>query len=135
MSGLLREPNGLCLVLVRLTTLFNLGASVSSYHSIPRTIYNYRDICSILEISLIAPCEGINFVVASWRKTWKGARRKFCRAILGSAYSYPSCLASAFDSDENPSPSSRHENGALRSSGTARAAGNEGLRRNAASSP
>ena len=98
-------------------------------------IYNYTDICSIPEILLIDSCKGINFVVASSRKTWKDAGRQFCRATVGSAYSYPSCLARALDSDENPSPSSRHENGALRSSGTAGAAGNEGLRRNAASSP
>jgi hypothetical protein len=36
-------------------------------------IYNYRDVCSIPEISLIDSCKGINFVVASWRKTWKRA--------------------------------------------------------------
>ena len=43
-SGLPSESNGLCLVLARLTTLFNLRASVSSYHSIPRTIYNYGNL-------------------------------------------------------------------------------------------
>ena len=50
-------------------------------------------------------------------------------------YSYPNARASARTSGENPAPSSRHENGALRSSGSAGWAGNEGLRRNAASSP
>lgn len=48
---------------------------------------------------------------------------------------YPNARASARTSGENPAPSSRHENGELSSSGSAGSAGNEGLRRNAASSP
>jgi hypothetical protein len=48
---------------------------------------------------------------------------------------YPNARASARTSGENPAPSSRHENGEVRSSGSAGSAGNEGLRRNAASSP
>ena len=88
----------------------------------------------------------------SWRWRYNAADKYFARFwgqiiyqmalphLLGNEskkvhQSYPNARASARASGENPSPSSRHENGASRSSCSTGGSGSDGLRRNAALSP